>query len=87
MEGSCLFVRLSIYLCRLARPEGWLAGPQTWLDGPEGGMDGQTDGWTNKRKIAPFYRTLSPIAAFVQDYKGTTHHKYKPIKARELLTI
>ena len=26
-----------------------------------GGMDGQMDGWTNKRKISPFYRTLSPI--------------------------
>ena len=30
---------------------------------PEGGTDGHTDGRTNKQKISPFYRTLSPIGA------------------------
>ena len=35
--------------------------PKAWLDGPEGG-----NGWTNKRKISPFYRTLSPIGAAAQ---------------------
>ena len=42
----------------------WQAGPLAWLDGPEGeGVDGRTDGRTDKRKISPFYRTLSPIGA------------------------
>ena len=41
------------------RLQAWLAGPQARLDGPEGGTDGRTDKW----KISPFYRTLSPIGA------------------------
>ena len=28
-----------------------------------GWTDRQTDGWMDKRKISPFYRTLSPIGA------------------------
>ena len=33
---------------------------------PEGGTNGRTDGRTNKQKISPFYRTLSPIGAAAQ---------------------
>ena len=46
----------------LAGPQAWLARPQAWLDGPEGG----TDGWMDKQKISPFYRTSSPIGAAAQ---------------------
>ena len=42
---------------------GWV---QAWLDGPEGGMDRRTDKWTDRQKIFPFYRTLSPIGATAQ---------------------
>ena len=60
----------------LAGPQAGLAGPQDWLDGPEGG--------TYRRKISPFYRTLSSIGAAallppiktreVEQGKGTTDH-------------
>ena len=36
------------------------------MDGPEGGTDGWTDGRTDKQKISPFYRILSPIGANAQ---------------------
>ena len=47
--------------------------------------DGRMDGWTNGRKISPFYRTLSPIGAAalplpmktkekVEQGKGTADH-------------
>ena len=52
---------------------------------PEGGTNGRTDGRTNKQKISPFYRTLSPIGAAalpppmktkekVEQGKGTADH-------------
>jgi len=52
---------------------------------PEGGTNGRTDGRTNKQKISPFYRTLSPIGAAalpppmktkekVEQSKGTADH-------------
>ena len=39
------------------RVEGWTVG---WMDGR---MNGWTDEQTDKWKISPFYRTLSPIGA------------------------
>ena len=78
-------VALSPWFSWLVGPPAWLAGPQAWLDGPEGGTDGQTNKWTNRRKISPFYRTLSPIGAAalpppmktkekVEQGKGTADH-------------
>ena len=58
-------IRLSIHpsihlsICPSVHLEAWLAGPQARLGGPEEGTDGRTDKW----KISPFYRTLSPIGA------------------------
>ena len=47
----------------LAGPQAWLAGTQVWLDGPEGGTDKWMSKRTNKQKISPFYKTLSPTQA------------------------
>ena len=53
-----------MYAWLALRPD-WLGLRPAWLAlGPSRGVtDGRTDGWTNKQKISPFYRTLSPIGA------------------------
>ena len=59
---------------------GWLGLRPSWMV-----QRGETNEWTNKQKISPFYRTLTPIGAAalpppmktkekVQQGKGTADH-------------
>ena len=42
---------------------GWLGLRPGWMAQRGGWTNGQTDGGMDRRKISPFYRTLSPVGA------------------------
>ena len=72
--------------------QGWPEAQQARLEANSAGPEAlptrlKAQSAKQTQKIAPFYRTLSSIAASLKENKGMTHHKHKSIRARELLTI
>ena len=53
---------------------GWLGLQPGWMAQRGGRTDRRTDGRTDGRKIAPFYRTLSPIGAAALPATMKTKH-------------